>query len=201
MYVRSGSPKYVCERCRTKIPSADLEAIFREQLHHILVSPDEIAAHNRAAVEAMHEKERLIGKTEAELRRIAVEDQAVFDLYLAGSLSKEDFGRRHAPITARRSQLEDELPRLQAELDVLRITAVSREEILEEARDLTTRWADLPDTEKRQIVEAITDRITIGKDDIEISLLQLPAGTRDDMATRPQGFIAATSWKRAGYRT
>lgn len=201
MYVRSGSAKYICEGCRNKMPSADLEAVFREQLHHILVSPDEIAAHNRAAVDAMHEKDRLIEKTEAELRRIAVEDQAVFDLYFSGALSKEDFGRRHAPITARRAQLEDELPRLQAELDVLRITAVSREEILEEARDLTTRWGELPDTEKRQIVEAITDRITIGKDDIEISLLQLPAGTSGDKATRPQGFMAATSWNRAGYLT
>ena len=199
MYVRAGSPKYVCEGCRNKMPSADLEAIYREQLHHVLVSPDEIEAHNRAAVEAMREKERLIEKTEVELRKIAVEDQAVFDLYFSGTLSKEDFGRRHAPISARRSQLEDELPRLQAELDVLRISAASREEILEEARDLTTRWNDLPELEKRQIVEAITERIVIGKEDVEIMLLHLPeAGTSDQRATRPQGFMAATSWTRAG---
>lgn len=199
MYVRAGSPKYVCEGCRNKMPSDDLEAIYRDQLHHILVSPDEIEAHNRAAVEAMREKERLIEKTDTELRRVAVEDQAVFDLYFSGALSKEDFGRRHAPITARRSQLEDELPRLQAELDVLRISAASREEILEEARDLTTRWGDLPELEKRQIVEAITERIVIGKDDVEIMLLHLPeGGTPDQRATRPQGFMAAINWNRAG---
>lgn len=181
------------------MPSADLEAIYRDQLQHILVSPEEVEAHNRAAVEAMRDKERLIEKAETELRRIAVEDQAVFDLYLSGALSNDDFGRRHAPITARRSQLEDELPRLQAELDVLRISATSREEVLEEARDLTTRWGDLPELEKRQIVEAITERIVIGKDDVEIMLLHLPeAGRPDQRATRPQGFIAATSWKRAG---
>jgi site-specific DNA recombinase len=199
MYVRTGALKYVCEGCRNKMPSADLEAIYREQLHHVLVSPEEIEAHNRAAVDAMREKAQLIEKTEAELRRIAIEDQALFDLYLSKALSNDDFARRHAPITARRSQLEDELPRLQAELDVLRISAASREEVLEEARDLTARWIDLPEGEKRQIVEAITERIVIGKEDVEITLLHLPDGGKPDQrATRPQGFMAATSWKRAG---
>jgi site-specific DNA recombinase len=199
MYVRSGSSKYVCESCRTKIPSSDLEAIYREQLHHILVSPDEVEAHNLAAVEAMSEKQRLIETAEAELKRIASDEQSLFDLYAAKALSTEDFGRRHNPLSVRRAQVEDELPRLQAELDVLRITAASREEILEEARDLTTRWNDLPEEEKRQVVEAITERIVIGPEDVEISLLHLPeAGTRVDKATRPQGFMAATSWNRAG---
>ena len=73
------------------------------------------------------------------------------------------------------------------------------EEALGEARDLTTRWAELPDTEKRQIVEAITDRIVIGRDDVEIMLLHLPdAETRVAKATRPHGFMAAISWNRAG---
>lgn len=199
MYVRSGGPKYVCEGCRLKIPSEDLEVIYRDQLRHIFVSPDEIQAHNRAASDAMLEKARLVEMTEAELRRVNVEDQAVFDLYLSGALSKDDFARRHEPISGRRKELEAELPRLQAEHDVLRITAASREEILGEARDLTSRWDDLPREEKRQIIEAITDRIVIGREEVEITLLQLPeAGTPDKRATRPQGFIAATNWNRAG---
>ncbi len=199
MYVRTGSAKYICEGCRMKIPSSDLEAIYREQLHHILVSPDEIEAHTQAAADAMREKQCLIETAVSQLRRIEADEQSLLDLYSAKALSIEDFGRRHSPLSARRAQLEEELPRLQAELDVLRITAASREEILEEARDLTTRWADLPEEEKRQIVEAITERIVIGREDVEIMLLHLPeAGTRVDKATRPHGFIAATSWNRAG---
>jgi site-specific DNA recombinase len=198
MYVRSSSPKYVCEKCRNKMPVADLEAVYREQLHHFLVSPEEIDAHDAAANESMREKERLIASAEVELRKIEAEDESVFQLYLAKELSKEDFGRRHRPLSERRAQIENELPRLQAELDILRIGTFSRREALGEARDLTDRWSDLPLQEKRQIVEAITDRIVIGKEDVEITLLHLPSGTSDQKATRPQGFIAATSCTRAG---
>ena len=88
-------------------------------------------------------------KTRAELRRIEHGDESLFQLYLARELSKEDFGRRHRPLSERRAQLEDELPRLQAELDILRIGTFSRREALGEARDLTDRWPDLPLQEKR----------------------------------------------------
>ena len=174
MYVRSGSPKYVCEGCRNKIPMADLEAVYREQLRHFLVSPQEIEAHNAAALDAIKDKERLIESIKAELKKIEFEDDHLFQLYGAKDLSKEDFGRRHRPLSERRNQLEDELPRLQAEHDVMRISTYTRQEAIGEARALTDRWGDLPDDEKRQIIEAITERIVIDKEDIEITLLQLP---------------------------
>jgi len=57
----------------------------------------------------------------------------------ADSLSKEDFGRRDRPLAERRRQLEDELPRLQARLDALRIGSISEATAIDEARDLATR--------------------------------------------------------------
>jgi site-specific DNA recombinase len=199
MYVRAKSPKYVCEGCRNKIPVDDLEAVFREQLRYFLISPAEVAAHTRAAEDAMREKERLIESAEAERKRIDAQADSLIDLYQAGQLSKEDFGRRHQPLSERRAQLEEELPRLEASLDVLRISAFSREEAASEVRSLTDRWGELPQDEKRQMVEAITDRITIGREDVEIALLHLPLrGNEDHRATRPQGFMAATSCTRAG---
>lgn len=198
MYVWSNSPKYVCSKCRNKIPVGDLEAVYRAQLTHFLISPEEIAAHNQAAQDAIREKDKLVATAETELRKLAAEDDRLYDLYLADAISKEDFGRRHRPLSERRAQLEEELPALQAGLDVLRISLFSRDEALTEARDLASRWGDLPSEEKRQIVEAITERIVVGRTDIEITLLHLPSGNDADIATRPHGFMAATSWKRAG---
>jgi len=198
MYVWSNSPKYICVACRNKIPVADLEAVYREQLRHFLVSPTEIAAHAAAANDAMADREKLIANAERELAKIEAEEKRLFDLYYAGGLSTDDFGRAHRPLSARRTQLEDELPRVQAELDVLRISLLSREEAMDEARDLATRWERLPSDEKRQIVETITDRIVIGTEDVEITLLHLPATNDAGKATRPQGFMAPTSWALAG---
>ena len=194
MYVRAKSPKYVCEACRNKMPIEDLEAVYQNELHRFLVSPADIEGYNRAANEAIVEKEKLVSSTTSEIRKIDAEDQTNFDLYRAGSITSEAFGRRHHPLEARRAELDAELPRLQAELDVLRVSALSRERVLSESQNLMLRWNDLPYDVKREIVETITTRIVIGKDDIDIELLQLPTHeTSDQKATRGQGFCAATS--------
>ncbi len=199
MYVRAKSPKYVCETCRNKMPIEDLEAVYRNELHRFLISPADIEAQGRAANEMVAEKERLVASTEADIRKIDAEDQINFDLFRAGSISSDAFGRRHHPLEARRAELENELPRLQAELDVLRINVLSRDEVLGESQNLMRHWDDLSYEVKREIVETITTRIVIGTNDIDIELLQLPiAAIGDQKATRAQGFWAATSWTRAG---
>ena len=137
-------------------------------------------------------------------------------------IDKEGFGTKYRPLRARQEQHENELPALQAELDVLKIGHLSQEEIVSEARDLYTRWPELPFEERRRIVEAITEKIVVGIGEVEMSLFYAPPrggvrGGRDggdesgggggtppfpqedgEKATKLQGFIAATSWKRAG---
>ena len=198
MYVPSNSPKYTCRACYNKIPVDDLEAVYREQLANFVVSPSDIAAHRAAADDALQEKLRLIERGQAELQKLQKEEDRLFDLYAAESLTKDDFRRRHTPLSERRAQLETELPRLQAEADVLKIGFASQEEALSEARDLYARWEDLPFEERRQWVEAITERIVVGKDDLEILLVEL-GGTGGNKATRSHGLRAAMSWRRAGY--
>jgi site-specific DNA recombinase len=198
MYVRQGATKYACDACRNKIPIDDLEAVYRDRIREFIVSPEEMRAHREAADEALREIERLIERAAAELKSLQADEDRLFDLYAAGQIPKMDFGKRHGPISERRRQIEDELPRLQAERDVLRVRLVSEEVTAEDAKDLAERWEDMAFEERRQLVEAITDRITIGADEIEISLLQLPFGERGTLATHSQGFWAAISWKRAG---
>jgi site-specific DNA recombinase len=198
MYVWSNSPKYICQACRNKIPIDDLEEVFRAQLHGFLISPEEIVAHTEAASEAVREKLALVAAATAELRKIEAEAEKVYRMYIDDLISKDDFARQHKPLSARRVQLEDELPRLEAEVDVLRIGIHSREAALSDARDLATRWGSLPFQERRLIVETITDRVVVGKGEVEISLLYAPVRNDAGRATHSQGFSAATSWKRAG---
>lgn len=188
MYVRNKSTKYVCEACRNKIPIDDLEAVFRFRLRDFILSPEEMRAHRAAGDEALREKEHLIEAGIAELKSLQADEDRLFDLYAAGQVPKMDFGKRHAPISERRAQIEAELPRLQAERDVLKVRLVSQEVSAEDAKDLADRWEGMPFDERRQVVEAITERITVGKDEIDISLLHLPPGESSSLATHSQQF-------------
>ncbi len=186
MYVGTKATKYICPKCRTKIPASDLEAIYRDRLSEFLLSPEDIAAHIDAANETIREKETLIVAAQAELKKLEAEAERLYQLYLSDQLSKEDFGRRHKPLSERRTQLEDELPRVQAQLDVLRIAMAGKNAAIAEASDLSIRWGQFSRPEKRQLVETITDKIVVGKDEVAINLLYFPASLNTDgKATNP----------------
>ena len=216
MYVMSNQPnKYVCKSCRNKIPTDDLEAVFHEQLHAFFLSDEELTAHLKEADQDLRQKEELLAILEKDQKKLSDQIDRLHDLYQSGMIDKAGFGDKYRPLAARRGELDDELPRAQAELDVLRISYLSREEIISEARDLYARWLELPGEEKRRIVEAITQKIVIGDGDISIDLFYdatpptssggTPSGspgsgtppassqTPGRLATPLQGFIAAIS--------
>jgi site-specific DNA recombinase len=175
MYVPSNSPKYVCQSCRNKIPVMDLEAVFYEQLKGFFLSPQEIAAHLAKADEKIAEKEEVLRVLEKEHAKVEDEIQRIYRLYSEGGLTAEGFGKFYRPLEERQRQLDDELPRLQAEVDVRKINNLSGDRVLSEAKDLYGRWPDLTRDEKRRIVESISEKIVVGKDDIDITLCYLPS--------------------------
>jgi site-specific DNA recombinase len=185
MYVPSNQPKYVCRTCRNKIPTDDLEAIYHEELARFLVSPEDVAAHQMAADEALRERLKLVEATEAELKRVEAEEAELFRLHRIGQIASQDFGRYHRPLSERHKQLSTELPRLQAEADVLKIRNLSSEEVVSEARNLWSRWGGMDFNERRSIVETITDRIVVGAEEVEVSLHDLPSRNRGNLATQP----------------
>jgi site-specific DNA recombinase len=170
MYVPSNTPKYICFECRTKIPVEDLERIFHEEIKDFLFSPEKIAEHFQQAQDTIKAKAERVTHLEGERTKVQAEIDKLHDLYQADQIDKKGFGARYRPLAARLAQLEDELPATQADLDALRITELSREEIVAGARDLHSAWATFELEEKRQIVEAITERITVSKDEVSIEL-------------------------------
>jgi len=174
MYVKANSPKYVCQKCRNKIPLVDLEAIFHEELKAFFAAPELIAKHLEEASHNLREKENLLHTHENDIQRVREEMNRTHRLYIEGGISVQGFGEYYKPAEERLNQLVAKLPKLQAEVDHLKVTTLSAEEVVSEAQNLYARWPTLPGEDKRRIVESIVERITIGKGEIDITLTCLP---------------------------
>ena len=174
MYVPSNTPKYVCSQCRNKVPVVDLEGIFQEQLKSFFFSPEEIAQYLKHGNEEIQQKEDLVEVLEAEQRKIRREIDKLYDLYMSEKITKDGFGEKYHPLSKRLKQVEEELPELQAQLDMLKIHYLSSDQIIADAKDLYSRWSTLSAEDKRNIVEAITESIVVGKEEISINLCYMP---------------------------
>jgi site-specific DNA recombinase len=175
MYVATGTPKYVCKKCRTKIPIVDLEAIVHEELRAFFAAPEQVAAHLQKAHQNLAGKEKLLQIHQHEIQKIRDEMTRTHCLFLEGQITSQGFGQFYKPAEERLNQLVDELPRLEAEVAHLKVTELSVEDVTSEAEKLYTQWPQLPFENKRSILESIVEKITIGKDEIDLTLSYLPS--------------------------
>ncbi len=153
----------------------DLEQVFQAQLRDFFFSPQEIAKHLETADTTIREKSELLTSLVAEQEKLAAEADKLYRLYLDDRLTPESFEKRHRPSEERLKQLGEEIPRLQGEIDFLKINYLSSSEIVSEAQNLYSRWPSLEFEEKRRVIENITEKIIVGKDDISLELCYLPS--------------------------
>ena len=174
MYVRNGTPKYLCRKCNNKIPIVDLESIFHEELQMFFTAPEKIASHLAQANQALATKGQLIGTQERTIQKLRDEMTQTHRLFLDGHITAQGFGEFYKPAEERLNQIIEELPKLQAEVDYLKVNQLSADVIMTEARALYGRWPSLPTDEKRKIAESLCEKIVIGDGEIDITLSYLP---------------------------
>jgi site-specific DNA recombinase len=199
MYVPSDSRSYACRKCKLRIPTDDIEAVFKEQLAAFFLTPA-IQEHLDQADEGLAAKQRLLETLETEHGRIGREMEQTHRLYLDGKISGDGFDRTYRPLEARFQQLEAEVPTLQGEIDFARIRRLSSEEVVSEAEDLLKRWDKFTHEEKRSIVETAVERIDFDGAEVAIALAWFPRSALNPptKGTRSHGFIAATRTNRVG---
>ena len=178
MYVPSNSPKYTCYQCRNKIGTNDLEEVFHHQLKSFFFSSTEISGYLNEADRVIKEKEELLKALEEERQKVEREMNKVYRSYIDEQIEVKEYGRQYRPLTERRDQIENQIPELQGEIDFLKIQYLSSDQILHEAQDLYSRWPDLSSDEKRKIIENITEKIIICKEDVTINLCYLPTSPK-----------------------
>ncbi len=140
MYVPSNTPKYVCYQCRNKISVVDMEGVFHEQLKSFFFSPVEITAYLKKADATMGEKEEHLRVLERERVNVRREMDKLYALYLDDKITKEGFGERYHPLDEQRRQIEDQIPEVQAELDLMKIYYLSSDQIISEPNPKRVEW-------------------------------------------------------------
>lgn len=185
MYVPSNMPKYVCSKCRNKIPIIDLEGIFYDELKAYFVAPERIAKLLQEATNNTTEKESVLVEHQKKIQKVQEDIRRTHELYLQGQIAVERFGEFNKPFEEQLQQLQGEAAKLQADVDFAKVKDLSAEEIVQEAENLYSRWPQLAVEDKRKIVESITEKIVIGKEGIDITLAYMPSS--EELANSQRG--------------
>ncbi|MDR3460409.1 MAG: recombinase family protein [Verrucomicrobiae bacterium] len=175
MYVAANNPKYFCRKCRNKIPIETLEKIARRELKAFFGQPKRIAEHLKEANRNLTEKSALLDTHKREIAKVRDEMQQIKQLYLKQQISGDGFQEFFGPAEERMKQLQAELPRLEAEVDLLNVNRLSADDVLHESTTLYDRWPNLPTEDKRRVVEAIIEKLVIGDGEIDITFSHLPS--------------------------
>ncbi|MDR3457111.1 MAG: recombinase family protein [Verrucomicrobiae bacterium] len=175
MYVAANNPKYFCRKCRNKLPIETLEKIARHELKAFFGQPKRIAGHLHEADRNLTEKSALLDTHRREIAKVKDEMQQIKQLYLKQQISGDGFQEFFAPAEERMKQLQAELPKLEAEVDLLNVNKLSADDVLHESATLYDRWPNLPTEDKRRVVEAIIEKLVIGNGEIDITFSHLPS--------------------------
>jgi len=185
MYVRAGSPKYVCRKCCNKIPIVDLENIVKGELKLFFGQRDRVAQHLNNADRNLTEKAAALEFHRREIQKVQDEMARTHRLYLDGEITGQGFGQFYKPAEERLNQLRAELPKLEAEVDLLKVNKLSADDVVHESATLHERWPSMAPDGRRKVVEALIEKITIGDGEIDITYSCLP--TSEELCKNQQG--------------
>jgi len=194
MYVFSRSPKYVCRKCRNKIPAEDIEGIFHDELHDFFVSQEKMKAHLASANQNLADKQNRLESHNRQIEKVRTEMRKTYQLYQEDQITPEGFGKIYKPLEDQERALTAELPKLQAEIDAIEIHQISAEEVFAEATGLHQKWPKFTPEEKRRIIESIVEKITLSGDTIDITFSYLPSS---EELTKRQRTVSGSSPPRA----
>ncbi|HEY8931426.1 MAG TPA: recombinase family protein [Mucilaginibacter sp.] len=198
MYVYHSSKAYACRKCKTRIAVSDLDEIYQLYLKEYLISINH-ADYVEQCDSQLQACKTLLEASRKDRERLARRINDLLELRIEGSLSKERYMELYQPLETQLQQLDAELPKLEAEIDVRTISLMSSDTVLTEVRTLHDEWSSLAFEQRRGIVETITTSIEVGQSDITINLAYAPVPRKsEEYLSPPHGFIAASNTKFAG---
>lgn len=174
MYLHNKSKKYVCHSCHRKIVAEVLEEVYNGELNKFLFSNDEVKTYLDKQKRQIQEEEKRLELQQGQAANLKGKIDKLFNLYYDGHVAKEDFEGQHKPLKIQYEQIQASVLEVQAKIDILGVGSLSSDQIIQEARELQVEWSTLEQDDKRTIIEAITEKIIVDDEDIEIKLNYIP---------------------------
>jgi site-specific DNA recombinase len=176
MHIPGNTKKYTCRKCRNRVAEDILEEAFVGEIRDFGLSPANIEVYLKKSDQAAEEKEQSIAAQREALQETKREIQKTFELYQKGKLDADGFAKFHDPLVERQKQIETTIPRLEAELDIMKVHSLSADEIARNAGWLANKWNEMSPEEKLEKVELVTEKIVVGRDDFEFVFYYSPSG-------------------------
>jgi len=199
MYVfhKTKEPSYTCRTCNNRIPEETLNEIYHEQLKTFLLTELDAKEYQGQLDSELLTKEELLKIVLDEKANLKKEIDGLIKMRSKDEISKEIFLEQYQPLEERYSQLNDQLPELQSAVDVIRVQHQSSDVVLQDAKDLYSRWNELEYEDKRHIVELITEKIVVDKEDIHIKLSYIPTHLPNNPPATPNNTNKANCGNRS----
>jgi site-specific DNA recombinase len=151
-----------------------LEEIYFQHLKTFLLTDQQLETFLNNADSTIQSKESELKAIENEFKRIENELEKLVKLHSKGEIPTDGFGKFYNPLDIQLKQIEESIPKIQAEIDFLKIESLNGDQLLHEAKTLYDRWPMLNQEGKRLIVEEITDKVVISNEEIKIRFKYTP---------------------------
>jgi len=167
-------PRYLCRGCKSRINEDVLMDQFKEGLKCMVVTPEHLKGLQETDEHKMTEKENQMKVLKAELKTIEKKIDSILDLFNEGTLDKKTFSEKIKDLQDRKQQLENEIPRLEGEIDFIKTSELGKDFLLTKATTLYALWDTLNNDEKAKIARELLSKITITEKELIFEYFYLP---------------------------
>lgn len=190
------TPRYRCRTCKSKINEDVVMQELRKGLEQIVIHPKQLETTARSDEAAIKDKEKQVQALRASLAGIERKIGNAFDLMSDEIISKADFAGRYNSLKQQKQEIEDEMPRLEGEIDYMKMQQIGKRQLLDSATRLSTIWDTISPPDKGKLIREIVSEIVVGEDSLHFELFYLPElmpgpsslgkGNRNFMGSSPQ---------------
>lgn len=170
MYVLTKTVKYTCTACRNKIPTADMELIFIEQLRKMVFNPKALDNLLSEVNSQITDKKKRLSSLQKEKTKLKAQLDQLLELQRMGELPMQGFKEHYKPIYEQYEQISERVPDLQQEIAESKRQEATGEKAILDTQIICEQWTSYSREEKKLIIETFIKQITIAERDLTISL-------------------------------